>query len=198
MYPNSVHRHPKPKDALSEIQCPNVAGFDFPEMKCILRTCRLCPKYLLLREERLLTESDPPIAFHVYQKFSRCRIHGILEDGNKDCQKCEERRTSLEKKPGKFSQRKHLTLLKRKLSIFFKEHYLPMLEKYAYHRAHFVLLGKYECGALRKSAVEPGDAETTRDYAERLSFEFTQEIMSQHFGYSRRHQGVSRRFITVT
>jgi hypothetical protein len=185
VYPNSAHRHPKPKDALSEIQCPNVAGFDFPEMKCILRTCRLCPKYLLLREERLLTESDPPIAFHVYQKFSRCRIHGILEDGNKDCQKCEERRTSLEKKPGKFSQRKHLTLLKRKLSIFFKEHYLPMLEKYAYHRAHFVLLGKYECGALRKSALEPGDAETTRDYAERLSFEFTQEIMSQHFGDSR-------------
>ena len=60
-----------------------------------------------------------------------------------------------------------------------------MLEKYAYHRAHFVLLGKFETGALRKIALQPGDAETTRDYAERLTFEFTQEIMSQHFGDSR-------------
>jgi hypothetical protein len=55
----------------------------------------------------------------------------------------------------------------------------------AYHCAHFVLLGKYKCGALQKLALEPGDAETTRDYAERLTFEFEQEIMSQHFGDSR-------------
>jgi hypothetical protein len=185
VYPNLAHRHPKPKDALTAIQCPNVEGFDFPKMTCILRTCRFCPKYSLLREERLLTNADTPIAFHVYHKFSRCRIHGILEDGVKECQLCEARKTSANKKPGKFSQRKHLTLLKRPIKVFFKDHYLPLLEKYAYHRAHFVLLGKYETGASRKSALTPGDAETTRDYAERLSFEFTQEIMSQHFGDSR-------------
>ena len=132
----------------------------------------------------MLTGDDPPIAFHVYQKFSRCRIHGILEDGIKECSKCDTRRTS-DKKPGKFSQRKHLTLLKRRVAVFLNEYYLPLLEKYAYHRAHFVLLGKYETGALRKLALKPGDAETTRDYAERLCFEFTQEIMSQHFGDSR-------------
>ena len=55
--------------------------------------------------------------------------------------KCDPQRTS-KKKPGKFSQRKHLTLLKRRLSVFLMEYYLPWLEKYAYHRAHFVLLGK--------------------------------------------------------
>jgi hypothetical protein len=109
-----------------------------------------------------------------------------LDDGLKECPFCEGCRTnSGNKKPGKFSQRKHLTLLKRRISVFFNDHYLPLLEKYAYHRAHFVLLGKYETGALRKSALTPGDAETTRDYAERLTFEFTQEIMSQHFGDSR-------------
>jgi hypothetical protein len=186
VYPDSQHWHPKPKDALSAIQCPNVEGFNFPEMKCILRTCRLCPKYILLREERLLTDDDTPIAFHVYHKFSRCRIHGILDDGVKECQLCSSLRTlNANRKPGKFSERKHLTLLKRRLSVFFTDHYLPLLEKYAYHRAHFVLLGKFETGALRKLALGPGDAETTRDYAERLTFEFTQEIMSQHFGDSR-------------
>ena len=29
-----------------------------------------------------------------------------------------------------------------------------------------------------------GDVETTRDYAERLKFEFDNEIMSEHFGNS--------------
>ena len=52
-----------------------------------------------------------------------------------------------------------------------------MLEKDAYHRAHFVLLGKYKMVALQKLALMPGDVETTRDYAERLSFEFMPEIM---------------------
>jgi hypothetical protein len=53
-----------------------------------------------------------------------------------------------------------------------------------YHRAHFVLQGKYKTGPLRKEALTPGDVETMRDYAERLSFEFNQEIISQHFGDS--------------
>jgi hypothetical protein len=88
------------------------------------------------------------------------------------------------KKAGKRSQQKHLTLLKRSISVFFNDHYLPVLEKYAYHRAHFVFLGKYKTGVLQKSALMLGDTETTRDYAKRLSFEFTQEIMSQHFGDS--------------
>mgnify|MGYP000650705678 CR=1 FL=1 len=60
-----------------------------------------------------------------------------------------------------------------------------MLEKYAYHRPCFILLGKYETGADRKAALKPGDAETHRDYAERLLFEFMNEIMSEHFGNSR-------------
>mgnify|MGYP000211327405 FL=1 len=65
-----------------------------------------------------------------------------------------------------------------------KFHYLPMLEKYAYHRHHIILLGKYETSEDRKNALRPGDVETTRDYAERLSFELNHEIMSQHFGNS--------------
>lgn len=60
-----------------------------------------------------------------------------------------------------------------------------MLETCAYQWAHFLLLGKYKCGALQKLVLETGDAKTTRYYAEGLSFEFNQEIMSQYFGDSR-------------
>ena len=36
----------------------------------------------------------------------------------------------------------------------------------------------------QEKSLKPGDIETTRDYAERLSFELNNEIMSQHFGNS--------------
>ena len=45
-------------------------------------------------------------------------------------------------------------------------------------------MGKNETGALRKAALKPGDLETTRDYAERLSFKLDNEIMSLNFGNS--------------
>jgi hypothetical protein len=110
VYPNLTHRHPKPrKGALTAIQCPNVEGFDFPKMTCILRACLLCPKYSLLREELLLTQTDTPIDFHFYHKYSKCRIRGILDDGVKSCKLCDVHRTLVNKKPGKFSQQKHLT-----------------------------------------------------------------------------------------
>ena len=59
-----------------------------------------------------------------------------------------------------------------------------MTEKYSYHQAHFVLIGKYECWAMQTLALEPGDAKTKIDYSEKLNFEITQEIMSQHVGGS--------------
>ena len=52
-----------------------------------------------------------------------------------------------------------------------KEHYLPILEKYALHINFVILLGKNEVGKTRRLSLQPGDVETIRDYAERLSFE---------------------------
>ena len=95
VYLNLAHRNSNPKDALSQIQCLNVEGFEFLETKYVLRTCCFCPKYLILQEDQLLTDSDPHIAFHIYQNISCCLIHGILEDGNKECQKCEQHRTTV-------------------------------------------------------------------------------------------------------
>ena len=56
--------------------------------------------------------------------------------------------------------------------------------KNAYHRPHYILLSKNVCGLEREKLLKRADIETTRDYAERLSFELNNEIMSQHFGDS--------------
>ena len=59
-----------------------------------------------------------------------------------------------------------------------------MLNKYAYHLPHVILLGKKEATLHRKLSLKPGDIETTRDYSDRLSFDFKHEFMSTHFGNS--------------
>ena len=83
------------------------------------------------------------------------------------------------------------------LCLFFAKFYILMLNKYAYHLPHVILLGKNECVKIRSDSLQYGDIETIRDYAERLSFEFDKEIMSSHFGnsLSLSMEGVSVRFI---
>jgi hypothetical protein len=182
--PNGKPLHEKPKDALLAIQCKPVEGFSIPHFKCVLRTCHDCPKHVLPREEKALAENEWPISFHVYQNAARCTMHGIIVPADSEiCAACEAIPEGTKK--GKFRRRKQITLLRRDIQTFFDDFYLPMLEKYAYHRPCFILLGKYETGADRKAALKPGDAETHRDYAERLLFEFMNEIMSEHFGNSR-------------
>ena len=182
VYNNGIHLHPHPKDALLCIQCPPVDGFQVPHMKCILRRCEKCPKYRMLDEERKITARDTHISFHYFQKVAKCTVHGICLDGSNFCPICKNETSS--KKIGTFSNRKQMVLMKKPFNVFINEYYLPVLEKYAYHRPHFILLGKNETGALRKAALKPGDLETTRDYAERLSFKLDNEIMSLNFGNS--------------
>ena len=182
IFKDGKHIHPHPKDALQLIQCPPIEGFNIPHMQCILRRCPKCPKFRLLDEEKKITDRDPKISFHFFQKIAKCSIHGIIRDGSDFCPYCKEE--SCKTRIGSFSNRKQMVLLARSFSEFIKDYYLPTLEKYAYHRPHFILLGKNESGALRRAALKPGDFETTRDYAERLSFKLDNEIMSLNFGNS--------------
>jgi hypothetical protein len=78
-------------------------------------------------------------------------------------------------------------LLSRPIGTFLEEYYLPALDGYAYHRPHFQILGKSECGALRHLAFlsKAQNIKTIRDYSERLNAAFDQEIQSEHFGNSR-------------
>ena len=151
-------------------------------MGCILRTCKKCPKYKWNKYEKNISKKDPNIAFHDFTVKKKCTVHGLLDNKLKECPDCVNRHAR--EKKGKFQVRKLYTLFRKPFKEFMLLHYLPMLDKYAYHRHHVILLGKYETAEDRKKALRPGDVETTRDYAERLSFEFNNEIMSQHFGNS--------------
>ena len=183
IFSNGSHLYPRPKDALGAIMCPMPEGHDTPRMRCILRRCTDCPEYTIPREELALGRDDPGISFHIYQNYSRCTYHSILDDTAKFCQQCAEIPEG--KKKGRFSRRKQLTSLRRPLAEFYRDFYFPMLEKYAYHRPHYILLGKYETGGLRKAALKPGDVDSERDYAESLTLEANNQIQSEHFGDSR-------------
>ena len=80
------------------------------------------------------------------------------------------------KKKGKFSSRKHITLLIRSLGIFMKDYCLDYLKKYTNHCIHFVLLGKYEKIRGRNKTLKPGNTDTFRNYANKYIFTFVLEI----------------------
>ena len=194
VYRNNKHLHEKPKDALQCIQCPPLDGFSVPQMKCILRKCSVCPKYRTITYKEGLTNLDPMIQFHTYEPVTRCSIHGPIPTNSNACLKCSNN-TNISIK-GSISQRKLMILKRTSLKKFMKEHYLPILEKYALHINFVILLGKNEVGKTRRLSLQPGDVETIRDYAERLSFEYNQEIMSTNFGNSTSisMEGVCARF----
>ena len=61
------------------------------------------------------------------------------------------------------------------------DHYLPILKNYAYHCCLIIFLGKYKRSADEKKTLILVDVDTTRNYVERLSFEFNKEITKQLF-----------------
>ena len=184
--PNGSALHPKPRDALHLIQCPNPdANVAHPSWYCVLRRCLNCPKYPIPIPERGLDDNAPFIKFHFYVNFTKCSRHGVLTLNAKKCTVCENQ--AADQKQGRISTRKELTLLNRPIGIFFREFYLPALEKYAHHIAHVKILSKTDCGVMRQSTFEqtPGDLKTRHDYAERLSAVFADEVQSSHFGNGR-------------
>ena len=57
--------------------------------------------------------------------------------------------------------------------IFKNEFYIKQIEKLAYHRSYYKILGKYHVADVRHRAFEstPGDISTWYDYAERFGFD---------------------------
>lgn len=86
----------------------------------------------------------------------------------------------------KVMTRKMLTLECCSIGEFHSKHYLPLLQKLRYHKAHVHLLGKNCSGQQRLEAfLSRPSVRCRRDYAERLSAVFDEEIQSEHFGNSR-------------
>ena len=84
-------------------------------MECILRRCDKFPKFRLFDEERKITDHDPKICFHFFQKVAKCSVHSIFRDGSDSCPYCE---TETCEKIGTFSNRKQMVLLTRSFPDF--------------------------------------------------------------------------------
>jgi hypothetical protein len=66
-----------------------------------------------------------------------------------------------------------------------EDFYIPLLKKYTLHSAYVRIRSKNGCGRMCFEWFKSKDAvKTIRDYAERLKFEFNNEIQSEHFGAS--------------
>ena len=68
---------------------------------------------------------------------------------------------------GKLHERVKLFSMQRKIADFHNEFYIKQIEKLAYHRSYYKILGKHHVADVRHKAFEstPGDISTRSDYA---------------------------------
>ena len=90
VYKDKIHLHDKPRDALKYIQCPKVKDFNVPHLKCILRKCNKCPKYLLNEEESKPDDERPYIKFHIFEIVPSCSIHLTQPMDAIECMQCKD------------------------------------------------------------------------------------------------------------
>ena len=73
----------------------------------------------------------------------------------------------------KTSWESKLFSMQRKNGDFRKDFYNKQIEKLAYHRSYYKIIGKHHVAVVRHKAFEstPGDINTQSDYAERFGFD---------------------------
>ena len=71
--------------------------------------------------------------------------------------------------------------------ILTKTFYIQKIEKLAYHRSYYKILGKHHAVGVRNKACEstPGDISTLSDYAKRFSFEHDGQLQNEFFENNR-------------
>ena len=152
-----------------------------------MRSCIDCLKYEIPTVESDETIDSPIIKFHIYEVFTICSKHGIIGSGNV----CDVYSQSISvgklNKPEKISRRKIITVKELYIGKLMKLYYLPALKKYMYHIFYVHVLSKKICGKMRTKRCFSiiGDILSVRDYAERLSVHFNQEVQSDNFGNGR-------------
>ena len=74
---------------------------------------------------------------------------------------------------GKLHEIVKLFFMQRKIGDFHSEFYIKQIEKLAYHRSYYKILGKNHVADVRHKAFEStlGDISTWSDYAERFGFD---------------------------
>ena len=84
------------------------------------------------------------IAFHSFEIINKCSIHGQLGGEEETCAICDSMNDSDIR--GKIIKRKEMILMNKPFKCFYDDYYIPMLNKYAYHLPHVILLRKNETG----------------------------------------------------
>ena len=122
------------------------------------------------------------IMFNTYMTQFTCSHHGILilekittyldakGKSKRACFLCEEiiKIKTPDFTRGKLHDRVRLFSMQRKIGDFHNEFYILKIEKLAYHRSYYKILGKHHVSDVRHKAFEstPGDISTRSDYAE--------------------------------
>ena len=77
--------------------------------------------------------------------------------------------------------------MQRKIGDFHNEFYIKEIEKLAYHRSYYEILGKHHVADVRHKAFDstPGDISTWSDYAEQFSFDPYGQIQNEFFDNNR-------------
>ena len=73
--------------------------------------------------------------------------------------------------------------MQRKIGDFHNEFYIKQIEKFAYHRSSYKILGKHHVADVRHKAFEskPGDISNQCGYAERFGFDPNVQIHNEFF-----------------
>ena len=84
---------------------------------------------------------------------------------------------------GKLHERVKLFFMQQKIFEFHNEFYIKQIEKLAYHRSYYKIIGKHHVADVRRKAFEstPGDISTRSDYAERFGFDPDGQIQNEFF-----------------
>ena len=77
--------------------------------------------------------------------------------------------------------------MQRKIGGFQKDFYIKQIEKLAYHRSYYKILGKHNVSEVRHEAFgsTPGDISTLSDYSEWFSFNPDGQIQNEFFDNNR-------------
>ena len=136
-----------------------------------------------------------------YQRVIPIYDHGILirekittyldakGESKKNCFLCEQliQNSTPGFTRGRLYEKVKLFSIQRKIGDFHKDFYIKQIEKLAYHRSYYTILGKHHVSDVRHKAFEstPGDISTWSDYAEQLSFDPAGQMHNELFDNNR-------------
>ena len=159
--------HPRCKNAADYVLCtPTNDECKFPNWKCVLQKCIVCSSIDIPGVEMDSSNRAPMIMFNMYMTQFTCSHHGILISEKittyldakgkykRTCFLCEEliKTRTPDFSRGKLHERVKLFSMQRKIGDFHKDFYIQQIEKLAYHRSYYKILGKHHVADVRHEA----------------------------------------------